>query len=329
VYRILGTFTPVVEMASIDEAYLDMTGTDRLHGPPFRAAHLLRDAVWRETGLPCSIGIATSRLVAKISSDQAKPKGHTLGAAGPGSIHSWPLWKCAACPAWVRAWRSTCTGTASAASATSPISKSGSCARSSANGDSPWPASRTGSMQAAGSTTPSGAEDPPKSISHEHTFGHDTADESLMEATLAQLSGMVGRRLREHGLHARTVQLKLRYHDFTTITRAHTLDHATQLDHEIALTVRELFHTHWTPGSPVRLLGVHASSLEPYEGQMNLLEEEKSRRWRRALSAADRLRDKFGEAAISLASTMEGQWVEKTHENPAGLPGRRKKEQEE
>jgi DNA polymerase IV len=299
-----------------------------LHGPPFRAAHLLRDAVWRETGLPCSIGIATSRLVAKISSDQAKPKGilwvlpgqeasflaplevRRLPGVGPRMeehLHRYGIRRVgdlANLEEWFLREKFGQWGLALAG--------------------------KSHGLDAGGWFDHAvGAEELPKSISHEHTFGHDTTDETLMEATLAQLSGMVGRRLREHGLHARTVQLKLRYHDFTTITRAHTLDHATQLDHEIALTVRELFQTHWTQGSLVRLLGVHASSLEPYEGQMNLLEEEKSRRWRRALSAADRLRDKFGEAAISLASTMEGQWVEKTHENPAGLPGRRKKEREE
>jgi DNA polymerase-4 len=75
VFEVLNRFSPQVEMASIDEAYIDMTGTDRLHGPPLRAAHLLHEAVRHETRLNCSIGIATSRLVAKISSDQAKPNG--------------------------------------------------------------------------------------------------------------------------------------------------------------------------------------------------------------------------------------------------------------
>ena len=75
VYEVLQSFSPLVEMASIDEAYLDMTGTERLHGPPLRAAHLLHERVQAATGLNCSIGIATSRLVAKISSDQAKPNG--------------------------------------------------------------------------------------------------------------------------------------------------------------------------------------------------------------------------------------------------------------
>src|SRR5215467_4452464 len=75
VYEVLCRFSPLVEMASIDEAYLDMTGTERLHGPPLRAAHLLHENVKAETRLNCSIGIATSRLVAKVTSDQAKPNG--------------------------------------------------------------------------------------------------------------------------------------------------------------------------------------------------------------------------------------------------------------
>src|ERR1700682_2863106 len=75
VFEVLNHFSPQVEMASIDEAYLDMTGTERLHGPPLRAAHLLHETVRTETRLNCSIGLAASRLVAKISSDQAKPNG--------------------------------------------------------------------------------------------------------------------------------------------------------------------------------------------------------------------------------------------------------------
>jgi DNA polymerase-4 len=169
-----------------------------------------------------------------------------------------------------------------------------------------------------------GDEEDPKSISHEHTFDVDTADPQKLESTLAQLSVMVGRRLREQGLHARTVQLKLRYKDFSTITRALTLDHGTQLDTELLDTARLLFRKNWKPGALVRLLGLHAGSLDREEGQMNLLDGEKTERWRKALGAADRLRDKFGESAVSLGSAVRGSWREKTHENPAGLPGKTK-----
>src|SRR5207248_97894 len=167
-----------------------------------------------------------------------------------------------------------------------------------------------------------GADTDPKSISHEHTYGEDTADSGVLEATLARLSEMVGRRLRENGLHARTLQLKLRYKDFSTITRAHTLERSTQIDTEIFEEVRALFRRNWKPGSQVRLLGVHAASFESSEGQLGLLAEDNHERWQQALAAADRLRDKYGESAVSLASGMRGRFRERTHENPAGLPGK-------
>ena len=121
-----------------------------------------------------------------------------------------------------------------------------------------------------------GDHDDPKSISHEHTFGEDTPDSELLESTLAKLSQMVGRRLREHEMHARTVQIKLRYSDFTTLTRAHTLEQPTQIDIELIEHSRLLFRKNWN-GAPVRLLGVQVSSLEHTEGQLNLLEGEKTR----------------------------------------------------
>jgi DNA polymerase-4 len=169
-----------------------------------------------------------------------------------------------------------------------------------------------------------GADTDPKSISHEHTYGEDTADTTVLEATLARLSEMVGRRLRENGLHARTLQLKLRYKDFSTITRAHTLERATQIDTEIFEEVRALFRKNWKRGAQVRLLGVHAASFEDAGPQLDLLGEDQHQRWQQALAAADRLRDKYGESAVSLASGMRGRFRERTHENPAGLPGKPK-----
>ena len=119
-------------------------------------------------------------------------------------------------------------------------------------------------MPAAGSTPTIGDDEDPKSISHEHTFnrGHRRL-ERHWKSTLTRLSEMVGRRLREHGLHARTVQLKLRYKDFTTITRARTrwlspLNSTPKSTSE----VRTLFRKNWKQGKAVRLLGVQASSFE-------------------------------------------------------------------
>jgi DNA polymerase-4 len=167
-----------------------------------------------------------------------------------------------------------------------------------------------------------GEETDAKSMSHEHTFNEDTRDLDQLIATLMRLSEMVGRRLRESGTHARTIQLKLRYKDFTTITRAHTLAVATQLDNEIFEQARQLFRKNWRAGAAVRLLGVQASSLEPRPPQIELLDDDRQQRWKQALSAADRLRDKYGESSVSLATGLKGRFRERTHENPAGLPGK-------
>src|ERR1035441_7717324 len=143
----------------------------------------------------------------------------------------------------------------------------------------------------------------PQSISHEHTFDEDTADLERLQSTLMRLSEMVARRLRECGYFARTIQLKLRYKDFTTITRAQSLEQPTQMDHEIFEQVRRLFLRNWKKGAAVRLLGVQTSNFESGPGQMNLLARDE--RWQKVLAAADHLRDKFGESTIGLATGMK------------------------
>ena len=324
VFEVLNSFSPQVEMASIDEAYLDMTGTERLHGPPLRAAHLLHERVKRQTSLNCSIGVSAARMVAKVASDQVKPNGILWVLPGTEAAFLAPL--------DVR--RIPGVGKVTEQRLHSlGIRKVGDLARLDEafleEKFGKWGLALAGKSKGldAGGWFDSevGAEEDPKSISHEHTFDVDTADAGVLEATLARLSVMVGRRLREHGLFARTVELKLRYKDFTTITRACTLDHGTELDIELLDTVRQLFRNNWKRGSPVRLLGVHAGSLETAEGQLSLLESDKNERWRKALAAADRLRDKFGESAVSLGTAVKGEYRERTHENPASLPGKRPK----
>lgn len=164
-----------------------------------------------------------------------------------------------------------------------------------------------------------------KSISHEHTFDEDTRDREKLESTLARLSEMVGRRLRENGFSARTIQLKLRYADFTTITRAHSLATPTGVDTEIFETVRKLFLDNCDSGRAIRLLGVHASNFDDVPEQLELIDGEKRHKWTLALTASDRLRDKFGESAVFLAKGMRGTFRERVHENPAEHPRKNKK----
>jgi len=324
VFEVLNGFSPRVEMASIDEAYLEMTGTERLHGPPIEAAHLLHRRVKEKTNLNCSIGISTARLVSKVASDQAKPNGVLWVIPGAEAAFLAPL--------DVRRIPGVGKVTEARLHALG-IRKVGDLAGLDEafleEKFGKWGLAMAGKSKGldAGGwfDTEVGEEEAPKSISHEHTFDVDTAEAAALEATLARLTVMVGRRLREHGLYARTVQLKLRYKDFTTLTRALTLDHATDLDTELLDTVRLLFRKNWKPGAAVRLLGVHAGSLEASEGQMSLLESERSGRWHKALEAADRLRDKFGESAVSLGGAVGGAYRERVHENPASLPGKRGK----
>ena len=322
VYDVLHTFSPLVEMASVDEAYLDITGTGRLYGPPLRAAHLLHERMKAATNLNCSIGIAASRLVAKISSDQAKPNGVLWIVPGHEAAFLAPL-DVRKVPGVGKVMEQNLHAIG--------IRKVGDLARLDEafleQRFGKWGLALAGKSQGldAGGwfDTEICADEGPKSISHEHTFYEDTADVAKLESTLARLSEMVGRRLREHKLEARTIQLKLRYSDFSTFTRAHTPARPTQLDTELFEEVRVLFHRNWKPGAPIRLLGVQASSWAENGGQLDLLSDGKHERWQQATVAADRLRDKFGESAVSLAASMRGKFRERTHENPTGLPGKK------
>ena len=322
VHEVLCSFSPQVEMASIDEAYIDMTGTERLHGPALRAAHRLHEKMKSETQLNCSIGIGISRLIAKVGSAKAKPNGVLWVVPGQEAKFLAPL-DVRDIPGVGKVTEKNLHDLG--------IRQVGDLAKFE---DSlleqhfgKWGLALAGKARGedAGGwfDTEVGEDVGAKSISHEHTYNEDTADVEQMESTLMRLSEMVGRRLREANFHARTLQLKLRYQDFTTITRAHTLPAPTQLDTEIFEQIRSLFRKNWKKGAQVRLLGVHASGFEGEGVQGDLLDGNRRERWQKAMSAADKLRDRFGESSVSLAAGMKGTFRERTHENPAGLPGKK------
>jgi DNA polymerase IV len=337
VRRVLLQFTPAVEMASIDEAYLDMTGTERLHGPAMKAADLLHETMKRETGLNCSVGIACARVVAKVASDQAKPNGVLQVLPGleasflaPLDVRRLPgvgkvteerlrqygvrtIGDLARLTEAVLG-RAPAAGAASAA-AYPPAKRIG-------DGLAALIEKAQGHDAGGWYDQEVGAGGEPKSISHEHTFSRDERDPAALGSMLARLTEMVCRRLREHQLHARKVQIKLRYSDFTTLTRGRTLERATQLDAEVLEIVRELWGANWQKGRAVRLLGVQTSGLESCSGQMELLASAQETRLKQAMQAVDALRDRFGESAVSLAGGMAARFRERTHENPAALPGK-------
>ena len=326
--KILKGFSPSVEMASIDEAYLDMTGCERLLGPPLKAAHDLHEAVRAETGLPCSLGIGCSRLTAKIGSGLAKPNGILRVMPGAEAAFLAPL-DIARIPGVGKTMQQKLRRLG--------IHKIGQIAQQ----DADFLADRFGKAglalagkargEDAGAwfSAPFTDRETPKSFSHETTFGEDTMDGALIDATLAKLVQLTARRLREHRLFGRTVQLKIRYSDFTTVTRARTLDSPTRLDSVILRAIRELFRKNRQRGRPVRLLGVHIGSLEESEGQLPLIDKEQRQKWSRALEAADTLRDRFGESAVGLAAALRHGRRERVHENPAVSAGKENLEKTE
>lgn len=321
VRTILERFSPLVSMASIDEAYLDLTGSERLLGPPLQAAHSLHEAVASETSLPCSIGIGTSRLVAKICSGLAKPNGVLSVEPGAEANFLAPL-DIRRVPGIgkvmqtkLRALGIHTIGQIAAqeeAVLERYFGKQGAVLAGQARG-----------LDVGAWFSPGFSQrDRAKSISHETTFPSDTRDEILIDATLAKLTQLVARRLREQGLWTWTVQLKIRYQDFSTNTRATTLDDATQLDTVILTAIRALYKRHREPGQAVRLLGVHAGSLQDTElRQSGLFDSHEHRKWTQVLGAVDRLRDRFGESSVGLASALRHGRRERVHENPSGLAG--------
>src|SRR5437868_1711076 len=329
VRAVLESFSPQVEMASIDEAYLDMTGTERLHGPPLRSAHALHEKMKSETQLNCSIGIGTSRLVAKISSDQGKPNGICYVLAGCEQAFLAPL-EVRKIPGVGKVTEKNLHDLG--------IKTVGDLAKLDdeflEEKFGKWGLAMAGKSRGQdaggyfeGGVSYSEDEGDPKSISHEHTFSEDTRDAEQLESTLARLSEMVARRLRDNGLRARNLSLKLRTFDFATITRAQTLDSPTQLDPEIFAVIQHLFRENWKAVRgkfpAIRLLGVKAADLHPAEqvrmrAQLSLMvdqqEPAKPSGWENALSAADKLREKYGDGALSLARGMKGNFRERTHE---------------
>ena len=319
--EVLHDFSPAVEMASVDEAYLDMTGTEKLQGPPMESAHKLHAAMKERTGLNCSVGIGASRLMAKICSDQAKPNGVLFIPPGCEQSFLAPL-DVGRIPGVGKVTKSQLNQMGivhigdllrvDPSVLEDNFGKWGIALAGKARGEDAggWFEGEVGDDWQA------------KSISHEHTFGQDTRDLEKLESTLLRLSEMVGRRLREQDFAARTIQLKLRYSDFSTITRAHSVAVPTAVDTEIFAAIRKLFYDNYQSGRPVRLLGVHASNFQDQPEQMDLLNDGLHQRWARALSASDRLRDKYGDSAVFLAKGMKGTFRERVHENPAEKPAR-------
>jgi len=298
VATILAKFSPIVEMVSIDEAYLDLSGTERLHGPPLAATDNLLRTITRTTGLPCSGGLATTRLVAKVASDQAKPRGLLWVAPGSEARFLAPL--------SVRKIPGIGEVTERALRALSIETVEQMAAQRLEKLEKVFGQWGTALYRKArgGDSYEFIIDAEPKSISHNHTFGEDIDDTVALTAMLSHLSQKACKRLREAGLATRTLTLTIRYAGFDTYTRAKTLGETTQLDADIFAVFQNLFRQHRDHRRKIRLLGVSLGGLTHGAEQLDLLSAERRAKLAKLTRATDLLRDRFGFGSVQFGGSL-------------------------
>jgi len=295
---ILADFSPFIEPVGLDEAYLDATGFESIYGSIHQMALAIRQRIRDELGLCASVGIAGCKVVAKVASELSKPDGLLEVAAGEESSFLAPL-PIAELPGigkkTERILRGLGINTIGNLSITplnalkSHFGASGELLHRLANGID------------ARKVEPPGAA---KSISRETTFGKDTKDRSLLKATLRYLSERVGADLRRRSKQARCITLKLRYADFTTITRSHTLKQTSDTDQTIFDTGEKLLgKALLAEKQPVRLIGIGVSNLTEPEKQLDMLDPS-AQRLEQLNKAIDRIRKKYGFTAIQTGRTL-------------------------
>jgi len=298
VAMILTNFSPVVEMVSIDEAYLDLAGTERLHGPPLAAADKLLRSITRTTGLPCSGGLASTRLVAKVASDQGKPRGLVWVPAGSEERFLAPL------P--VRKIPGIGKVTERALRALGIETVEQIAAQPQEKLEKIFGQWGTALYRKArgGDSYEFLVDAEPKSISQNHTFNEDTNDTAALTAVLSHLSQKACKRLREAGLAASTLTLTIRYAGFDTHTRSKSLGESTALDTGINAVFQELFQKHLDRSRKVRLLGVSLSNFSHGGEQLDLLQAERREKLQKLTQATDRLRDRFGFSKVQFGGSL-------------------------
>jgi DNA polymerase-4 len=302
VCAVLQRFSPTVVMASLDEAYLDFAGTDRLYPISLLpVAERIRDTVRQETGLDCSIGIGPNRMIAKLASDCAKPRGLMEVRAGweEGFLAGLPLSALPGVgPRTAARWAEL------GLRDVDQVQRMDESALAQLLGGDVRGLKRR-AHGLAGSTLR--GERLPKSVSRETTLSRDLRDPEELEAILSLLTARVAGQLREEQLVGRTVTLKLRHDDFRTVTRRRTLETATDLDAELYETARSLFREAFQEvrrrNRGVRLLGVAATNLG-VAAEADLFEPPERQRLRELSAAVDKVRGKYGFGAVTPGSVL-------------------------
>jgi nucleotidyltransferase/DNA polymerase involved in DNA repair len=295
-------FTPLVEPLSTDEAFLDVHGCERLFGNPVEIGFKIKDTIKEEIGLTASVGVAPNKFLAKLASDLQKPDGFVVIPLDQMEQIIWPL------PV-TRLWG------VGEKTAEFLISKGIRTIGMLARLDPEVLNSNLGKMGRDIHRLAHGIDNRPvetsyeaKSVGNETTFSEDTGDIEFLETTLLELAEQVGRRLRKSDVMGRTVNIKLRYSNFKTITRAKTLTrptNSTQMLYEIGL---DLLRSTDLYNKMFRLIGLSVSNLTDEENQQISLFEEPEDLHSDVLSdVMDQLKDRFGEQAVTRARLIRGE----------------------
>ena len=299
IFEILDRYSPLVEPMSLDEAYVDLTGCERLHGPVTETAVRMHDEIRDTVGINASVGMAANKLMAKIASDMAKPNGllrilpgHEQAFLAPLPIGRIP----GIGPKSGEQFQRMGIRTVRDLSAL-PLEL-----LEEVYGE--W-GSRLYRKARGVCDSPVLRRDDTRSISRETTLEEDSTDPAFLESTLSWLVEKTASQLREEGLRARCVSLKMRYSDFKTVTRSHTLADAACEDHVIFDTVVGLLRKLFTRRTRVRLIGVALTSLTAgVPPQMELFENLDAKQWRKLYRGIDRIRDKYGFRSILRGSSV-------------------------
>lgn len=291
-------FTPLVEPLSLDEAFLDVTGSEQLFGSATEIGLRIKQTVRKETGLVVSVGVAPNKFLAKIASDIRKPDGffvvenvqefldplpverlwgvgkqsskvfEKLGIRTIGQLRQWPIETLES--------------------------------RFGRHGEHLW------QLAHGIDDDPVVAEREAKSISHETTFEQDIDDLEILRAFLVELTEQVAWRLRRHGLKGRTVHLKVRFADFSLITRSQTLPEPTDITHELWQTADEMLRHRMPPNrQPIRLIGMGVSGFDTTGlVQRQLFDQDERQRQTDLDAVADQIREKFGSGALRRAAAI-------------------------
>ncbi len=315
VMEIFRSITPRVEPLSLDEAFLDVSGALRRVGPPARIAALIRERVADEQRISCSVGVATTKFVAKLASGRAKPDGLLVVPAAHTVpfLHRLPvsaLWGVGERTEEALARLGLHTVSDIAHTPVDTLERALGAALGSHLHELSW----------GRDPRPVVAEQVERSIGAEETFPRDVDDPAVIARELLRLSERVAARLRSAGVVGRTVVLKVRFADFTTITRSRTLTEPTDVARLVHAMVSALYQALGLERARLRLVGVRVEGLtEAGQGHHQLAFDEREHGWREAERAVDRASARFGAGSVRPASLVEAS--HDPAESPTGPPG--------